>query len=292
MSWFEHLFLPHHTNNQRAKLLHPSSWTLIILAFVAFQLVLGRASRSLPQILGYASQIPPAEIIRLTNVERQSLGLNPLKEDAQLDQAAAAKAADMFARDYWAHISPIGTQPWAFITAAGYIYRYAGENLARDFSDPNSVVQAWMNSPSHRENLLSDRYTDIGVAVADGTLQGRDTTLVVQMFGTRLSINPAPQTQGTFTVQAADQIPTPTYVLLPTPTPVMAAQVTPVVSPFNLTKYLSFAIIGIILLVLIVDIVVVSRRKVDRWTSKSLAHVIFLTILLIAVLITLRGQIL
>lgn len=298
MSLFQHLFLPHHTNNQRAKILHPSSWAVLIIAFAAFQLFLGQATRSFPQILGYASRISPAEIIRLTNIQRQSTGLNPVNEDPQLDQAAARKAADMFARDYWAHVSPIGTEPWAFISDAGYVYRYAGENLARDFSDPNSVVTAWMNSPSHRDNLLSTRYVDVGVAVVDGTLGGRDTTLVVQMFGARLAANPSVQTAGSFTVQAQTENPpvggpTPTYIPIPTSTP-PAPQIsgeTRVVSPFALTKYLSLAVLGIITLVLVADVVTVSRRKVVRWTSKSIAHLIFLIVILIAAATILRGQI-
>lgn len=247
----------------------------------------------MPQILGYASQISPAEIIRLTNIERQSTGLNPVTEDKLLDQAAAQKAADMFARDYWAHVSPIGTQPWAFISQAGYSYRYAGENLARDFSDPNSVVRAWMDSPSHRENLLSGRYENIGVAVVDGNLGGRDTTLVVQMFGTKLAGNPTVKTAGTFTVKAEEPSPA---ISPPVPTPLpTAVPIQPPVpvrtTPFALTKYLSLAILVIIILVLIADVIIVSRHKVSRWTSKSLAHLIFLVILLVAAATIIRGQI-
>jgi len=291
MSLFHHLFLPHHTNNQRAKLLHPSSWLVLIIAFASFQIFLGKATSVLPQILGYASQISPAEIIRLTNIERQSTGLNPVSEDPQLDQAASQKAADMFARNYWAHVSPIGTQPWAFISGAGYSYRYAGENLARDFSDPGSVVQAWMNSPSHRENLLSSRYENIGVAVVDGTLEGRDTTLVVQMFGTRLAENPAVESAASYTVKAESQAqPIPTPVLIPTVTPTPVSQA-PIVTPFSVTKYLSLGLLVILILVLLADIVIVSRHKMARWTSKSPAHLIFLVILLVAVAIILRGQI-
>jgi uncharacterized protein YkwD len=297
MSLFHHLFLPHHSNNQRAKLLHPSSWVILIIVFALFQFSLTKAGNAYPQILGYASQISPTEVIRLTNVKRQSTGLNPVNVDPQLNQAAARKAADMFARDYWAHVSPVGTQPWTFISDSGYVYRYAGENLARDFSDPNSVVEAWMNSPSHRENLLSARYSDIGVAVVDGTLDGRETTLVVQMFGTRLAANPSVNAATTFRVKAEagtkDNLSTPTPIIVPTRAPVVAAGITlpAKVTPFALTKYLSFGLLGIIILVLAVDVLVISRHKVARWTSKSFAHLIFLTIILVAVATILRGQI-
>jgi len=205
MSWFRHLFLPHESNNQRAKLLHPSSFGLIIGFFTLVQIAINYVSSSYPAILGYASQIPPAEIVRLTNVNRESQGLPALKLDSELTQAAVLKAADMFARDYWAHVSPIGTLPWYFFTEVGYSYRYAGENLARDFSNPGSIVQAWVDSPTHRENLLSSKYQDIGVAVVDGQLSGRDTTLVVQLLGTRLSAVPAVSRQASFTVQAQEE---------------------------------------------------------------------------------------
>jgi hypothetical protein len=297
MSLFHHLFLPHHSNNQRAKLLHPSSWSFLIIIFVVFQFLLGKASSAIPQILGYAAQISPTEIIRLTNIERQSTGLNPVLEDPLLNKAAAQKAADMISRDYWAHVSPAGTQPWAFISAAGYSYRYAGENLARDFSDPGAVVSAWMNSPTHRENLMSARYENIGVAVVDGTLGGRETTLVVQMFGTRLSGSPSVKTAGSFTVKAESDVaptvaPVPTVILTPTPldSPKLSAKAV-IVNPFSITKYISLALFVILILVLIIDVVVISKHKISRWTSKSMAHLIFLVILLIAAATILRGQI-
>lgn len=280
MSWLQHYFLPHHTNNHRAKFLHPSSLVALIVAVFGFQFLISVSSHHLPQILGYASQIPPSQIISLTNEKRQENGLPPLKLDPELTEAAAAKAADMFARNYWAHVSPIGTQPWYFITQAGYLYRYAGENLARDFSDPASVVNAWMASPSHRDNVLNSHYQDIGVAVVDGNLQGQDTTLVVQMFGTRLNTQPQVDSSG-FVVHAAEAKITP----IP-PAPATLA------SPFTLTKSLSLLVLALILLILIADVVIVDRRQIVRWTSKSLAHLIFLGLLFVAALLIIRGQIL
>lgn len=311
MSWFTHWFTPHESNNQRAKLLHPSALVLLIGVYAIFQIGLGQATRTFPQILGYASQISPDEIIRLTNLQRQSNGLSPVVYDAALSAAAAQKAADMVARDYWAHVSPIGTQPWYFITEAGYSYRYAGENLARDFSSPDAVVSAWMASPSHKDNLLSDKYKDIGVAVIDGKLGGQDTTLVVQMFGTKLAYTAPSIAKTSFTVKAADNpvptlIPqTPVTVTVtvtpepPTPTEVpvvMAKQadtahVDPLVSPFSLTKALSLGILVLIIGVLTIDVIAVSRRKIVRWTSRSVAHLAFMVFLLISAIIIYRGQI-
>src|SRR3989344_5409130 len=119
MSFLRHLLLPRESNNWRARLLHPSVLLVLIAYFLLSQQLISNVSSRFPQILGFASQIPPEKIISLTNAERQSRGLAPLKLNAVLSQAAQAKAGDMFARDYWAHVSPVGTQPWYFITQAG-----------------------------------------------------------------------------------------------------------------------------------------------------------------------------
>jgi hypothetical protein len=102
-----------------------------------------------------------------------------------LSAAALAKANNMFEMQYWDHFGPNGETPWQFISAAGYTYYYAGENLAKGFTTSEGVHQAWMASPSHRENILSPNYKDIGVAILSGTLNGKNVTLVVQMFGSQ-----------------------------------------------------------------------------------------------------------
>lgn len=301
MSRLHHFLVPHESNNQRARLLHPSILSVIIGCFALFQLILSGFSSKYPYILGYASQIPPEEIVRLSNIERQSKGLGALTIDSQLTQAALRKAADMFTRDYWAHVSPAGTQPWYFITDAGYAYRYAGENLARDFSDSASVVKAWMDSPTHRDNLLSARYQNIGVAVVDGKLNGQETTLVVQMFGTRLAAAPAVGGGNSLAVKAAP-LPSPVITSIPTatPLPVQVAAVReqppvkshPITSPFQITQYLSLSLLVFFIGLLAVDVWITHSRRITRWTSKSLAHVMFLAIILLSAALVLRGQIL
>lgn len=309
MSRVRHLFLPHHTNNQRAKILHPSSLSVIVGLFAVLQIIISQLTAKYPLILGYASQIPPEEIVRLTNEQRATAGVAPVTLDPKLSAAAAKKAADMFAKNYWAHVSPTGTQPWFFITDSGYSYRYAGENLARDFSAASSVIQGWMNSPSHKDNLLNSRYQDIGVAVVDGQLEGRETTLVVQVFGTKLSSAPAVTgNSASIIVKAAELKPTaiPQATGTPVPTPTTApvasdnipvsssflATVQNPISPFDLTRYISFGLLILLAVVLGLDIVIVNRRKIVRWTSRSMAHLIFVLILIIAAGTVLRGQIL
>lgn len=130
-----------------------------------------------------ASSITPENIITLTNQERLGYGLNTLSTNAQLSAAALAKANDMFEKQYWDHFGPNGESPWQFIRAAGYNYVYAGENLAKGFKTAEGVHEAWMASPTHKANIVSGNYKDIGVAVVEGELLGKQTTLVVQMFG-------------------------------------------------------------------------------------------------------------
>src|SRR3989344_4142766 len=103
MSWFQHLFLPHHTNNQKAKLLHSSSLSLMVLLLIVFQLGIDQIGRYFPAILCYASQISPTEVVRLTNEQRKQNGLASVTLDSQLSAAAAQKAAETFSRVYWAH---------------------------------------------------------------------------------------------------------------------------------------------------------------------------------------------
>jgi hypothetical protein len=89
----------------------------------------------------------------------------------------------MFAEQYWAHVSPSGIQPWKWFGDVGYNYSFAGENLAKNYPTSQATVDAWMNSPTHRENILNKEYTDVGFAVMDGVLNGQNTTLVVALYG-------------------------------------------------------------------------------------------------------------
>jgi hypothetical protein len=130
-----------------------------------------------------ASSITPGNVINLTNQERLGYGLNTLTTSSQLSAAALAKANDIFEKQYWDHFGPNGESPWQFIRAAGYDYVYAGENLAKGFRTAEGIHEAWMASPTHKANIISGNYKDIGVAVVEGELLGKQTTLVVQMFG-------------------------------------------------------------------------------------------------------------
>lgn len=136
--------------------------------------------------------ITTIQIVTLTNVERSTVaGLPPLKENALLDVAAEKKLKDMFAKQYFAHISPSGIGPGNLAEQAGYSYVVEGENLAEgDFLNAQNLLDAWMASPGHRANILNTRYTDIGVAVGEGMYQGQEVWMAVQEFGKPLSSCP------------------------------------------------------------------------------------------------------
>ncbi|MFA6492870.1 MAG: CAP domain-containing protein [Patescibacteria group bacterium] len=142
-------------------------------------------------------------LVSLTNESRSQNGLGNLLANSKLSNAAYAKAQDILAKDYFAHNSPDGKTPWDFINESGYVYTYAGENLAIGYSDANELFTAWMNSPTHRENILGPNYREIGIAVVSGEFQGAETIVAVQEFGTAAEGNLAEQ-------QVAAQLSTPT----------------------------------------------------------------------------------
>lgn len=309
--YLRHLFIPHESNNQKAKLLHTSSLALLALFLLTFQIALNYLPKTFPQVLGYAANISPGEVIRLTNVQRAANGLSGVTENSVLDSAALAKGNDMLAKGYWAHFAPDGTSPWSFFLSFGYKYKYAGENLARDFSNANDAVNAWMNSPSHRENVLNPNYKDIGIGVVEGKLSGVDTTIIVQFFGSPLG--GAPSIPVAQTKQLSAPIPTPKPVALavettPSPAPTAiatpqsdtipvakAAETTPKVanlfSPFTSTKNISLWVVGILLLVLSIDLIVVRSRRIVRIGGRTLAHIAFFGMILAVIIILKAGQI-
>lgn len=276
---FLHLFTPRHTNNHRARVLHPISLANIITVFLVFQIVLTAFTYLSPGVLGYASNISISDLLTYTNEQRTE----PVVLNGKLSQAARAKAEDMFANQYWAHTSPQGKDPWSFVKEAGYSYLFAGENLARDFADSKAVVEAWMKSPSHRENLLNPRYKDVGFAVVNGKYHGYETTLVVQMFGTKAVGEPT-----------VDDAPLPLDVVSQASgTSVLSNETSPPSSKikidvFSLTKNISTVLIVGLLGVLVVDAVLVYKRKIVRLSGHNFAHVLFL--LAVLVLMNLLGR--
>lgn len=132
--------------------------------------------------LGVARSVSGDGLLHQTNQQRRAAGVDPLREDARLTAAARDKARHMLDRGYWSHYGPDGRTPWSFIRRAGYEYRHAGENLAKEFQTSQGVMSGWLDSPEHRENLLGARYRDVGIATAEGDLNGEKTTVVVALY--------------------------------------------------------------------------------------------------------------
>jgi uncharacterized protein YkwD len=131
-------------------------------------------------------------VITITNEQRALNGnLPPLIENSKLDFSAEKKLQDMFAKQYFEHISPSGVGVGDLGIQSGYEYIVIGENLALgNFKDDKSLVDAWMASPGHRANILNNRYRDIGVAVGQGIYNGKSVWIGVQHFGLSKSVCP------------------------------------------------------------------------------------------------------
>lgn len=135
------------------------------------------------------SGIDSQSIIELTNKNREERNLLPLQENAELDEVALLKAKDMANKGYFSHVSPDGKTPWYWFKLSGYSFDYAGENLAVLFDSSENIVEAWMNSTSHKKNILSSDYSEIGIGMATGTYKGQETVFVVQVFGHKKTTN-------------------------------------------------------------------------------------------------------
>lgn len=252
---------------------------------------------SFPSVLGTFSDITSQQLLLLTNQFRQQNGLPPLQLNQNLSEAALNKANNMFFEDYWAHDSPDGKTPWDFIKAAGYNYVYAGENLARGFTTAQSVVDAWMASPEHRANMLSPNYTNVGYAVETGKLTGEDTVLVVEMFGsTTLAASPGnelaakaqKETTSTATQSPAKPL-SEQQVLNANKTPVAVAK--PLVNSASFSSNIAAIVVALFIFTLILDMVVIERKKVVRLVGHNMDHLFFLTLLLILIGLIARGAI-
>jgi uncharacterized protein YkwD len=104
----------------------------------------------------------PKNLLKLTNAEREKEGARALTLNTLLNESARLKAIDMKENNYWAHDSPQGVEPWVFFDKAGYDYYKAGENLAKGYYTAEDMVKGWMLSPLHRENMLANRFREVG----------------------------------------------------------------------------------------------------------------------------------
>src|SRR3990167_302010 len=183
-------FIPHEGNNYKPHSVrerHVVGMALLAVAIFGLAFSIKSLITRNPDLL---SAVITGVLVDLTNSNRLAQNINPLTFNPVLAEAAQLKANDMAEKSYFAHTSPEGKTPWYWFTEGGYKFLYAGENLAVNFVDSEDVVRAWMNSEGHRANILNDKFTEIGIAMAPGTYNGRESIYVVQLFG-----QPAPQSE-------------------------------------------------------------------------------------------------
>jgi uncharacterized protein YkwD len=131
-----------------------------------------------------ASDITRASVVAAMNVYRAEHNLPLLREDLRLDAAAEDRMRDMEDQGYWAHESPDGRSPFTWLAPHGYEIHYAGENLATGFETTELLLDGWMESRGHRDNILSPHFEDCGIAIIDGMTMRRGTgKSIVVMFG-------------------------------------------------------------------------------------------------------------
>src|SRR3989344_958053 len=306
-----HILTPQATNNYRARILHPQFLILAILLFFASGILMSFVRTNFPSVLGITSNVSTNELLVLTNQKRLEVGLSPLTMNSQLEVAAQNKANDMLAKNYWSHIAPDGTTPWYFIKNSGYSYIYAGENLARGYNSANDVLNAWLASPTHRDNILSNKYQNIGFAVVTGNLTGEETVLVVEMFGStgapainKVALQTAQNISPTPVVVAQEAIsqPSPTLTYTPTPTPLPLvtttgsqlsanSQIKPLINSQTFSSNIATLTVALFMFVLILDVVIIERKKILRFVGHNLDHVIFLGMILAIILFLLKGSV-
>jgi hypothetical protein len=185
-------FIPHERNDFKPDFLERTSMALMLVL-----VVLTFALANIQALIWVSSDwmvstILPAVIVELTNDERAEGALGTLTRSTVLDAAAKMKAEDMAKNAYFSHYSPSGVSPWFWFDKASYNFIHAGENLAIHFSDSGDVVDAWMDSPTHRANIMNGKFTEIGVGTAKGQYEGESTVFVVQLFGTPSAVVSTP----------------------------------------------------------------------------------------------------
>lgn len=279
--FLSHLFIPKESNNHRAKILHHTNLFLTIVFLLLASFLIQRIKVSFPSVLGIQADISSEELLSLTNKERQNAGVNSLILSDKLSEAASKKAQDMFDYNYWAHNSPTGKTPWIFIKSAGYKYVYAGENLARGFTTTDSVIKAWMASPDHRNNMLSSNYGDVGFAVSLGKINGEETVLIVGEFGNLHMPIAKGKTQEIATAEDTSTI----------GKNVQAVHKQPLINTLSLSSNIYYVFIIVFIFALMLDMIIIEKKKVMRFVGHNIDHILYLLLVLILIGIWGKGVI-
>jgi len=177
-----HTVIPHEKNGNVPHILRAEA-ILVLVVLAGSLFYFNQNNFEIIKKLNLTATVYPAVLADLANNDRLNSGASELTWSPTLEKAAKLKAEDMAANGYFAHTSPTGVTPWYWLRQADYNFVYAGENLAIDFTESENVERAWINSPTHKENIMSQNFTEIGIATVDGIYNGRNTTFVVEFFG-------------------------------------------------------------------------------------------------------------
>lgn len=181
-------FIPHKGNDHQPHILRNEATIAAIGLLIVVELIFLTGAGVLSGSKYFAT-IFKGVLVDETNSNRISQKLASLTVSPILEEAARQKAEDMAKNSYFSHVGPTGKTPWEWLQGVGYEYRYAGENLAVNFIDSKDVVDAWMNSPGHRANILNTNYTEIGIGTAAGIYKGKTTVFIAEYFGKPLLEN-------------------------------------------------------------------------------------------------------
>lgn len=224
LRWLKKYFIPHEHNDFKPHFLRHESMLFVFLVVIIVELGFLVQVFIVFNKTDFLAAVLPGILTTLTNQERAQNDAAPLVVNDLLTTAAQLKAQDMATQEYFAHTSPDGKTPWYWLDQVGYNFTRAGENLAVNFFESNDVAEAWMNSPTHRENIVKKDYTEIGIGVANGVYEGRSTVFVAQFFGTPVKIIPIKNTP-VIPVKKTTQTPT-----TPKPAPKTGVATPPVVA--------------------------------------------------------------
>lgn len=243
LSFLKIHFIPHEANNHLPRALRKEMLRIYAIVLVAVKVLLTVFLFVVYPSAGiFASKISD-EVIVLANQSRLESGIGELKNNELLTKAAQAKADDMIAKGYFSHTSPNGDKPWVWLDGVNYPYYAAGENLAMDFSSGTSVHDAFMKSPGHRKNIMNPRYEDIGVAIAYGMIDGKETAVLVEYFGSvekatapsNLAAASVPKLADKYEKEITAPAPVAAPVVTPASAPTSASAPVPEVKPEEIT---------------------------------------------------------
>lgn len=202
--WLKKYFIPHEHNDHHPHFLRHESMLFMFLLIIIIELGFLAQVFLVFDKTKFLASVLPGVLVDLTNEERLEYGAGKLTVNPLLVSAAEMKANDMATKGYFAHTSPEGLTPWYWLGQVGYKYFSAGENLAVNFYDSEDVDRAWMNSPTHKANIIKAEYTEIGIGVARGIYQGRSTIFVAQFFGKPFTTS-TPPAEETFVAVATPE---------------------------------------------------------------------------------------